>query len=89
MPARRASQQTFVSTFSQPHVAETLEQVERQPASLQPGVHEQRKPKSKEEFLAFLDQWMSEPDDLGQEWWDSFDDELEANRLRFPERDLP
>ncbi len=31
--------------------------------------------------MALLDEWMSEPDNLGQEWWDEFDNELRANRF--------
>lgn len=88
MPALRANQQTFGSTWPQPHSAEALQQAQRQTASSTQSVHGERKPRSKEEFLAFLDEWMSEPDGLGPEWWDDFDEELKANRLHFPERDL-
>jgi hypothetical protein len=42
-----------------------------------------------QEILAFLDEWMKEPDELGPEWWARFDEELKATRLHFPERDLP
>lgn len=27
--------------------------------------------------------WMSEPDDLGDDWWEEFESELQANRLSF------
>ena len=89
MPARRAAQQTLGSTWAPQHSAEVLEQAQRQMSSLPQSVRGERKPRSKEAFLAFLDEWMSEPDNLGQEWWDDFDEELKANELHFPERDLP
>ena len=38
--------------------------------------------------IKLLDEWMSIPDDMGKEWWDEFEKELEANRLNFDrERD--
>lgn len=37
--------------------------------------------------LAFLDDWSREPDDKGEEWWSSFEKELEENR-KFNERDI-
>jgi hypothetical protein len=49
-----------------------------------------REPASKnEEILALLDQWTREPDDLGADWWASFDQELKANRFRSIARELP
>lgn len=33
--------------------------------------------------IELLDAWMSEPDDLGPEWWAEFDRELAASRLSF------
>jgi len=33
--------------------------------------------------IELLDAWMSEPDDLGPDWWDEFDRELSAFRLSF------
>ncbi|MBM3131244.1 MAG: hypothetical protein FJ009_21805 [Chloroflexi bacterium] len=38
---------------------------------------------SKREFLAWLDEWMKEPDDWTPEQWDEFEKELRANRVRF------
>lgn len=38
---------------------------------------------SKEEFLAWLDAWMKEPDDWTAEQWDEFEQELRTNRLKF------
>jgi bifunctional DNA-binding transcriptional regulator/antitoxin component of YhaV-PrlF toxin-antitoxin module len=34
-------------------------------------------------FLAWLNEWMKEPDDWTQEQWDEFERDLRANRLRF------
>ena len=31
--------------------------------------------------LQLLKAWMREPDDLGDEWWDAFELELQTNRL--------
>lgn len=33
--------------------------------------------------LALLDEWMSEPDDLGEDWWAEFEKELREHRLAF------
>ncbi len=33
--------------------------------------------------IELLDAWMSEPDELGPEWWEEFDRELAASRLAF------
>ena len=33
------------------------------------------------EAIKFLDQWMAEPDDLGEEFWKEFCDDLEKNRF--------
>jgi len=38
---------------------------------------------SKHEFLAWLDEWMQEPDDWTPEQWDEFERELRANRVKF------
>jgi hypothetical protein len=54
----------------------------RDEAPGQPGSNNER-------ILALLDQWMQEPDDLGAEWWASFDEELRANRSRSPRQELP
>ena len=35
--------------------------------------------------LAIIEAWMSEPDDLGTEWWDEFEQEIQHNRLTFRE----
>lgn len=35
--------------------------------------------------LNMLDQWMSEPDELGSAWWEAFETELKQRRLVFPE----
>lgn len=37
----------------------------------------------KDEFLAWLDEWMKEPDDWTPEQWDDFEHELRTHRLRF------
>ena len=33
--------------------------------------------------LAFLETWMSEPDNLGAEWWSEFEDELTKHQVMF------
>jgi len=33
--------------------------------------------------LALLEEWYSEPDDLGEAWWTEFEQELRQNRLTF------
>lgn len=38
---------------------------------------------SKREFLAWLDEWMKEPDDWTPEQWDDFEKELRTNRVKF------
>lgn len=49
-----------------------------------------REPASNNEaILALLDRWMQEPDDLGADWWASFDEELRTNRFHLPGRELP
>ncbi|MBI5030452.1 MAG: hypothetical protein HZB51_07990 [Chloroflexi bacterium] len=48
----------------------------------------QRSRQSKEEFLAWLDAWMKEPDDWTPEQWDEFENELRTNRLRFRDIEL-
>jgi len=34
-------------------------------------------------LLEFLKEWMSTPDDMGEEWWEQFEQELRSNRLSF------
>lgn len=34
-----------------------------------------------------LEQWMGEPDGLGDDWWDDFDKEMEEARFQILERD--
>jgi hypothetical protein len=41
-----------------------------------------------QEARELLRQWMAEPDDLGDEWWDEFEQELRANRVTFREVDM-
>jgi hypothetical protein len=92
MPARRASQEPTVSAFPQAQPPEAFELTQQREAHRQQHVERlegDRKPRSKQEFLTFFDEWMSEPDDMGEEWWARFDEELKANRLQFPERELP
>jgi hypothetical protein len=33
-----------------------------------------------EKALALLDEWLSEPDDLGPEWWAEFEADLQRSR---------
>jgi hypothetical protein len=37
------------------------------------------------EALALLEIWMSEPDDLGHEWWDVFEQDLRQHRFSLHE----
>ena len=37
--------------------------------------------------LTFLEDWSREPDDKGEDWWASFEEELEKNR-KFKNRDI-
>jgi hypothetical protein len=92
MPARRANQESSLRAFPQAQPSEALELVQQREAHRpQPIAIEEigRKPKSKEDFLRFFDEWMSEPDEMGEEWWARFDEDLKAHRLHFPERELP
>jgi hypothetical protein len=89
MPALRSDRQSFASAFPQAQPGDVPELARPREAQAQQSREVARKPMSKEEFLAFLDEWMSEPDDLGEEWWARFDEELKAHRLHFPDRDLP
>jgi hypothetical protein len=89
MPAQRAKQEPSVSAFPQAQLSEGVELAQQREAH-QPLSTPGREPLSKnEEILAFLDEWMKEPDELGAEWWARFDEELAAQRLNFPERELP
>lgn len=35
--------------------------------------------------LALLEAWMAEPDDLGNEWWDAFEQDLQLHRFSLRE----
>ncbi len=50
----------------------------------QPEMNEPRdiRPKNKH-AIELLDAWLSEPDELGPEWWDEFEWEMNACRLSF------
>jgi hypothetical protein len=37
-------------------------------------------------IIELLKQWVQEPDELGKNWWDSFEKQLAANRISFGER---
>lgn len=54
------------------------EQIERQGNLSAP----QDRPENKR-ALALLDEWMSEPDDLGEDWWAEFEMDLREHRLAF------
>jgi bifunctional DNA-binding transcriptional regulator/antitoxin component of YhaV-PrlF toxin-antitoxin module len=43
---------------------------------------------SKREFLAWLDEWMKEPDDWTPEQWDEFERELRTNRVKFRDTEI-
>ena len=34
--------------------------------------------------IKFIDEWFAEPDDLGKDFWEEFDKELESNKFRIP-----
>ena len=34
--------------------------------------------------ISLLEEWFAEPDDLGEDFWEEFDKELEANRFTIP-----
>lgn len=34
--------------------------------------------------IEFLEEWFAEPDDMGDEFWDDFEKELESNRFSIP-----
>lgn len=95
MPARRANQNPSVSAFAQTSPTGGLalmqyHDMQRQQSAPESERAPAREPLSKnEEILALLEEWKKEPDELGAEWWAKFDEELKANRLNFPERELP
>lgn len=63
-----------------------LERVKQRIKTLQaenPHISEKNK-----RLLALMDAWCSEPDDLGDEWWDEFEVDLYRNQLNFPEREI-
>lgn len=39
--------------------------------------------KKNRQLLAFVHKLMSTTDEMGQEWWDEFEKQLEADRLNF------
>ncbi len=53
------------------------------PERAQPQPTEKKAKTSDREFLAWLDEWMKEPDDWTPEQWDAFEQELRANRVKF------
>lgn len=87
MPARRAAPPMSMSAFRQAPPAEVLELAQLREEHLQQSMPT---PRSKnQEILELLDEWSREPDDLGDEWWEQFDEDLKTHRFRFPERELP
>ena len=42
---------------------------------------EGKTPSQNQQALALLDGWMSEPDDMSEEWWEEFERELGENRF--------
>jgi bifunctional DNA-binding transcriptional regulator/antitoxin component of YhaV-PrlF toxin-antitoxin module len=53
------------------------------PERAQSQPREKKAKTSDREFLAWLDEWMKEPDDWTPEQWDEFEQELRANRVKF------
>ena len=67
------------TAFKQPQ--NTLLSEEDIVKTLQPAIIEPQISRKNLEAIKFLDQWMAEPDDLGEEFWKEFCDDLEKNRF--------
>ena len=89
MPARRASPRIHASDFPQTSFTGGLALMQHHDMQRQQSAPESAPLSKNEEILALLEEWKNEPDELGAEWWAKFDEELKANRLNFPERELP
>jgi hypothetical protein len=48
---------------------------------LQPAITEPKISQKNLKLIKFLDQWMTEPDDLGEEFWEEFCKDIEKNRF--------
>ena len=48
---------------------------------LQPAITEPKISQKNLKLIKFLDQWMTEPDDLGEEFWKEFSKDIEKNRF--------
>ena len=42
---------------------------------------EEKIPSQNQQALALLEEWMSEPDDMSEEWWEEFERELGGHRF--------
>ena len=42
---------------------------------------EGKMPPQNQRALALLEEWMSEPDDMSEEWWEEFERELREHRF--------
>jgi len=69
-------------------VEESVEAEPESPPSVEgESVRAERIRAQNEKALKLLHEWMAEPDDMGEAWWDEFEAELRQNRLTFPERE--
>lgn len=67
------------TAFKQPHhtcVSEEDIVSIAEPAIAEPGISQKNL-----ELIKFLDEWFAEPDDLGEEFWKEFCEDLERNRF--------
>ena len=48
---------------------------------LQPAITEPTISQKNLELIKFLDEWFAEPDDLGEQFWNEFCEDLEKNRF--------
>ena len=49
--------------------------------SQSPELSEGKTPAQNQRALALLEEWMSEPDDMSEEWWEEFEGELGEHRF--------
>ena len=87
MPARRAAPSSQASFPGQSESAEVVELQKQRQSYLQRTLPALDLPSRNRRALALIDEWMREPDDLGEDWWADFESELEAQRLRMPEQE--
>ena len=67
------------TAFEQPQ--NTLASEENIVNILQPAITKPKISQKNLRLIKFLDQWMAEPDDLGEQFWNEFCEDLEKNRF--------